>query len=310
MRVEIKTVRVVVKTTAQIIYIVLSFVVFSGASRASELKSTSEESSKKSNDIDDEITNSRLRASTGSKSAYSVQTDFSFSGGSVFKPFGPTRPKLSPGPIFERNTKLTGNISGKYRFNQNNHINVGTGIGVVTPGFSTQEFQIENPYLSFSNVFGTGETQHVLSASVLKYSAKELVESAALNYELGFFYTYLINSTSSGWQGGLVFLFNHEIYSQYLQANSEETLNTVGVYPFAEYEFNDVYSFRTVYRGASFFSSRNDFNKYVWDEATQSLGLGITITRDIYLYPNVQWVWRDINLDKTNLSLVANINFF
>ncbi len=263
-----------------------------------------------SKDIDEEIKNARLRASTGSKSAFSVQTDFSFSGGSIYKPLGPTRPKLSPGPIFEKNTKVTGNISAKYRLNENNHINLGTGIGVVTPGFSGQEFQMENPYGSFSNVSGSGDIQHVLSASLSKYTAKESVDVSSLAYEFGFFYTYLITVPKSSWQVGLVFLFNQEIYSQYNDSNSEDTLNTVGVFPFTEYEFNSTYSFRTVYRGASFYSNRKDFNTYAWDEATQSLGAGIAVTRDIYLYPNLQWVWRDIRLDKTNVSLVANINFF
>ncbi|MBL7542403.1 MAG: hypothetical protein JNL11_01235 [Bdellovibrionaceae bacterium] len=267
-------------------------------------------SSVESKDIDSEITNSRLRASTGSKSPLSVQTDFSFSGGSVYKPFGPTRPKLSPGPVFERNTKITGNVSAKYRLNENNHINVGTGLGVVTPGFSGQQWQLENPYFSFSNLFGIGSAQHVFSTSIVRYSAKELVDEMALAYEVSFFYTYLLDLKELGWQTGVVFLFANEIYSDYRSENSEETHNTVGLYPFAEYEFNSVYSFRTVYRGASFYSNRENYNKYFWDEATQSLGVGITLTRDVYLYPNLQWVWRDINWQKTNVSLIANINFF
>jgi hypothetical protein len=261
-------------------------------------------------DIDSEITNSRLRASTGSKSRLSVQTDFSYSGGSVFKPLGPTRPKLSPGPISERNTKVTGNISAKYRLNENNHLNLGTGVGVIRPGFSGQEMQVENPYLSYSNLFGREETQHVLSASLLKYTSKELVDSSALAYEASFYYTYLLNLSKSGWQTGVVFVYSHEIYSKYTEVNSEDTLNTLGLYPFVEYEFNPTYSFRTVYRGMGFYSNRKNYNDYVWDEATQSLGIGVTLTRDIYLYPNLQWVWRDIRLDKTNVSLVANINFF
>lgn len=263
-----------------------------------------------SKDIDEEITNSRLRASTGSKSRYSVQTDFSFSGGSVYKPLGPIRPQLSPGPIVERVTKLTGNISAKYRIDENNHINLGTGIGVTRPGFGGQKHQIENPYVSFSNMFGMKSSQHVLSASLVKYTSKELVDGLDLNYEFSFFYTYLLDLSPSGWQAGIVYLFSHEIYEDFSTANSEETLNTMGLYPFVEYEFNDMFSFRTIYRGGAFYSTRKDFNNYRWDEATQSLGVGLTLTRDIYLYPNIQWVWRDMRWDKTNLSLIANINFF
>ena len=298
------------KVLSVVLIFVFSVVVRAQPAQSKTATTTTTSKVADSKDIDDEIKNSRLRASTGSKSPLSIQTDFSYTGGSVYKPFGPTRPKLSPGPIFERNTKVTGNISAKYRFNENNHINLGTGIGVTTPGFGSQEFQVENPYFSFSNLFGSGSAQHVWSFSGVKYSSKELVDSIDINSELGFFYTYLYTFGDTGWQTGLVFLFSHEIYSGYTESNAEETLNSTGLYPFAEYEFNPTYSFRTVYRGAGFYSNRKDFNNYVWDEATQSLGMGITITRDLYLYPNLQWVWRDIRLDKTNLSLVANINFF
>lgn len=261
-------------------------------------------------DIDDEIRNSRLRASTGSKSEVSIQTDFSFSGGSVYKPLGPARPRLSPGPIVEGLSKITGNVSAKYRLNENNHLNLGTGIGLTSPGFGGQRYQVENPYISYSNVFGAKSSQHVFSVSLVKYSAKELVEDVGLAYEFGFFYTHLVTLSPSGWQAGLVYLFSHEIFREYNQFNKEETLNVAGLYPFVEYEFSDTYSFRTIYRGIMFYSNRKNFNTYKWDEATQSLGVGLTLTRDIYLYPNVQWVWRDIRLDKTNLSLIANINFF
>ncbi len=288
----------------------ISLVVKAQSSQAKYSDDQSSSTGQSEKDIDDEIINSRLRASTGSKSPLSIQTDFSYTGGSVYSPFGPTRPQLSLGPIFERNTKITGNISAKYRFDENNHVNVGTGIGVTTPGYGGQQLQIENPYVSFSNLFGAGSTQHVFSFSAVKYSSKEVMEAYDIDSELGVFYTYLYNFDSSGWQGGVVFLFTHEIYKEFSEANSDLTLNTTGLYPFAEYEFNPTYSFRTVYRGGAFYSSRADFNKYVWDEATQSLGVGVSITRDIYLYPNIQWVWRDIRLDKTNLSLVANINFF
>lgn len=288
-----------------LVFLLLCFVTLHAAEKVTSTTVTDE-----SKDIDSEITNSRLRASTGSKSKYSIQTDFSYVGGSVYKPFGETRPRLSPGPISESNTKLSGNISAKYRFNENNSMNIGTGIGVTTPGYSAQKFQMENPYAAYSNLFGVGNTQHVLSFSLLKYTAKELVEGYAIAYELSFYYTYLVTVGKTGWQTGLVFLFSHEIYDQYRVSNSEETLNTMGLYPFVEYEISPTVSFRTVYRGVAFYSSRKNFNNYVWDEATQSLGLGVTISRDIYLYPNIQWVWRDMRWDKTNVSLVANINFF
>jgi hypothetical protein len=40
----------------------------------------------------------------------------------------------------------------------------------------------------------------------------------------------------------------------------------------------------------------------------QSLGTGISVTRDIFLYPNIQFIPSDIRSDRTNIGLSAYIN--
>lgn len=267
-------------------------------------------------DIDEEITNARLRASTGSKSKISLQTDFAYSGGTFSEPFGKTRPKLSAGPIVPNYTALSGNIAAKYRATDRGSINVGSGIGLTTPGYEEQRWEIQDPYLTYTYVFKVGNVQNVLSSSLTVHSAKNNLD-AKNTYSVDFTHTALMSFDGSGWQVGLATTTGQEIYSSYLAYNSDEdqgnaraALSYFAFYPFTEYAFNDTYSFRTVYRGFEYFSNRESFNVYKWKEATQSMGLGVAITRDIYLYPNIQWVWRDIRADKTNVALSANINFF
>ena len=42
----------------------------------------------------------------------------------------------------------------------------------------------------------------------------------------------------------------------------------------------------------------------------QSMGIGMAVTRDIYLYPNVQFLPLDMRSDLTNVGMSANISFF
>ena len=46
------------------------------------------------------------------------------------------------------------------------------------------------------------------------------------------------------------------------------------------------------------------------DTLTQSLGIGIKVIRDVFLYPNVTFIPYDIRSDRTNVGLSANINLF
>lgn len=260
-------------------------------------------------DIDEEITNARLRASTGSKSKISIQTDMSYIGASIYSPFAKQRPDLSPGSDTE-DVKLSGNISGKYRIGDSDAINVGSGMALLTPGYDGQRGQIENPYISYGRVFKSGNLQNVLSVSATNFTA-ERVKKQKRTFDVSLSHTVLGNlSQASKWQVGISSVIGTYVYSEFNAENAGKLNSYLGLYPFAEYEFSDSYSFRTVYRGVTFYTTRDNTANYLWDEATQSMGLGITITRDIYLYPNVQWVWRDIRADKTNVALSANINFF
>jgi hypothetical protein len=87
----------------------------------------------------------------------------------------------------------------------------------------------------------------------------------------------------------------------------------LGIYPFAEYSFNDKLSFRTVFGYFNFVHYKNEYNNPTdlrQSVPYQSMGLGISVTRDIYIYPNVQFVPRDIRADRTNVALSANISLF
>jgi len=255
-------------------------------------------------DIDNEITNAKLRAQTGAKSLFSFQSTFNYNGGSIEDPLGKTRPQLSPGTVENDPAKLTGSISGKYRITDHDNLNVGFGVGWLTPTYQGQKGQAEDPYAAYGRVFKAMGLQNVLNVAVTYYTTDSSIRRKDL-FETDIDHTILWTIPTTKWQLGANVMWEREIYGRHATAGQEDTL---ALFPFAEYEFNNTLSFRTVYRGLTFFNTLDQQATFKRDDPTQSMGLGISVTRDIYLYPNVQWVWADLRSDKTNVALAANIN--
>ncbi|MCM2280683.1 MAG: hypothetical protein NDI61_02420 [Bdellovibrionaceae bacterium] len=289
----------------------ISAFMFAGAAHAQDAVSTANESATQSKaklpsqqpkDIDEEITNARLRASTGAKKRFSLQSAFNYNGGSIQSPLAKERPQLTPGSVYTDPSKLTGSISGKFRMTDYDNINVGIGVGWLTPMYEGQRGQAENPYVSYSRVFKAGRFQNVLSASASKYTADRAL-AAQLNFSAGVDYTVL-TSFSTGTDFGAAVSVSRNVYD----AGGGGIQDFYGIYPFMEQALSEKLSLRTVYRGFEYYNQTSDRGVFSHDDPTQSLGLGISVARDLYLYPNVQWVWEDMRSDKTNVAISANIN--
>jgi hypothetical protein len=78
--------------------------------------------------------------------------------------------------------------------------------------------------------------------------------------------------------------------------------------PILEYAFTDKASFRTVYRAMTLRASNANKSSWKVSDTTESMGFGYALTRDIYLYPNMQWKWNAVAADKTTVGFSANIN--
>ncbi len=68
--------------------------------------------------IDDDVTNPRLRALSGSKSKWSMSLGLNYSGGTIADPFGRYRPDIYGNPENETFTSMGGSVSGRYRFDK------------------------------------------------------------------------------------------------------------------------------------------------------------------------------------------------
>jgi hypothetical protein len=278
-------------------------------------------------DIDAEITNAKMRAESGSKSTWSIKANINYDGGNLEAPFGPNRPNYAGISSQDNNTDISGTVAVAYRWKKADTFRAGTGVLLVTPFQNTWEdvensrgvrkSNIYNPYLEYSKAMKLRGYQNIFDMSFTYYSRSAYQDAGYVGY-YDVNHTALYKIEKSGWELGLngdinyTFFKDAAVPSDTLQ-NSETGRSdyTIALYPFGEYAFNDRYSFRTVFRFLTFDHYRSDPGATLVRELyTQSLGLGIAVTRDIYLYPNMQFAPEHFSAGLTNVGLSTTINIF
>lgn len=262
-------------------------------------------------DIDEEITNARMRATTGAKSKYSFRSAFGYSGGSVEKPFDRVRPNYRSSLNTLTSTRLSGSVAFKYRATDRDNISGGIGVSMLTPLHNKideagERTTFSDPYVSYERLYKVGGFQMVTDAG-LSYTTDK--ESRAQLNDLGGWSVgqTAIYSTDAGWDIGAAVSVGGTIYGDN-DADENRAAYGLGIYPFAEYAFSESVQFRTVFGYFNYAATRAAPGTLITEDPYQSMGIGFVITRDIYLYPNVQFVPTDIRADRTNVALSANIS--
>lgn len=268
--------------------------------------------------IDEEITNARMRASSGSKSKYSLSFDVGFSGGTIQKPLGKDRPDIIGNPEDETSTSLDGSFSARYRVTPKDSFNLGAGFGILTPLQGNvvegqDQFDVSNPFLGYSRVYKVGRFQTISSASYT-YGTAQSWEKADLTGVVSLGQNML--TTMPGVKQLTVGA--SLAYSQYIYGNNDRDGNTAyraALYPYAEYALSDKYQLRTVFGYFNYRHKRQDGDKSPLvgmhkQQSYQSVGVNMIMTRDIFIYPNIQFVPDDIDAEKTNVAVSATMNAF
>jgi hypothetical protein len=275
-------------------------------------------------DIDQEITNNKMRAELGSKSKWSVRTYFNYQGGTVKKAFSEERPDIrSEGDVPEA-VGMSGDIAVKYRLGDRGSLNFGTGVSIdklfhrtadeatnsnASKTDGKRNASISNPYLEYNTAYKLGAIQNVSSVTYTQYTEKYYQDAGFVNnVSLAQIGAMELGNNTLGLAFALTFFDYEDSKEVFANGNKRTEINTY-LSPFYEYSFNDKYNFRTVANWFTFNKKRgeSDFNQAV---IQQSVGLGISVTRDLFLYPNIQFIPQDIRADRTNVALSANINVF
>lgn len=278
---------------------------------------------KKVDEADELITNRRLRADSGSLSKWSASMYFNYQGGSLAEPGSPERPNIVNGADALTLQNLTGEVGVRYRLTARDSLTLSTGLFMTTPFHGTidtdnarlrknfddnhQKLNVSDPSIKYNHlakVFGVQSVSLVKPTLITNNQQREAGYQASLLLSQTFMKD--IGQTGLSFGVGLQSL----IYS-FHNDNQALSTNVTGLYPSAEYVINDTFNIRTVFGWQVYEQFRSqDSDTFVKRKVYQSVGLGISVSRDIFLYPNIQYIPSDIRSDRTNLAISANINMF
>lgn len=280
---------------------------------------------KKIDKADELITNRKMRAETGSLSAYSVSTSFTYSGGSLNKPLAADRPNISAAGDVVSLASMSGDISLSYRINKKNRLGLGAGLSMIAPFNKTidtnnarakssfdknqGDLDISNPYISYSNINKFFGVQTVFGASLTQITQSSYNDAGYIN-SVDISMNNMYDFGGSPLSVGFLIAAGKYAFDDTAMAQEDQTDTYIGFYPQAEYNINDTYNLRTIIRSNVYENSRADLNDYSQHLITQSVGLGISMGRDVFLYPNIQFAYQNLQANNTNIGITANINLF
>jgi hypothetical protein len=309
-----------------VLSLVLLLMVTSTFAQEQRSESTIKTKVQKSVDKSDQlITNKRFRARTGSLSDFSLASTFIYRGGSIPEPLSANRPNIAGRADAASVARLNANLLGTYRLNALNRINAGIGVQTIAPfqnSISTQSSTAQNefdrnqgdidvfdPFVSYRHMNKFFDVQTIFTGGLTQFTAGNMRDNGYQNrvrltldtmYDLG----------TTGISFGARFRYSKFFFDKNDPSLLSKQLDQVAVIePQFEYEINDTFNFRTVFRTFAF-QNNNDDRTMQRRDSTQDVGLGISLTRDIFLFPNFQFSYDAPTLENTNVGLVANINMF
>ena len=282
-------------------------------------------------DADDVITNKKLRAESGSKSRYSISTAMNYNASTLEKPFSERRPNITEGAALDNVASLAGTIAAKMQLSSTASLSAGFGLKINTP-FSAnvpesagQRVTASDPSVTYQKLSKLGGFQSVTQFGPTFYTSKNVRDTGTLGdislsqtfaHDFGgskFTLGALFGLTGRGFDkaASTVCAVNQDTGESVL-CGSAQSDYTVGAYPFAEYQINDTFGVRTITGLYVYDHYRSVSNAFTLSKNIiyQSVGLGISVTRDIYLYPNIQFLPENMRADRTNVGLNTYINLF
>lgn len=319
---------------------------------------------KKKKNVDDEITNARMRQASGSKNKWSFSGSIGYSGSNITNPLGAKRINIYDPLGTQGTTALSGSVGVRYRINPNSSLSTNTSISYYKPfrflhesidtsfsSYKLSEFNFNlNPNLTwayYGKLFGKQQSFSVavdlatstankgngyvggsnLNHSIIFNPAKKISVGAYTGFAYNVWKKCLTDNSCDNYLGAEV-----DSYS----ARAQQSFMSVSFIPFFEYAITPKYSFRTVFNwfAASYRKERfaekclsdpaitDEDNCFNWQDASlsvknkwqaaitksQSVGLGIAYSRDIYIYPNFQFNIKQVKPKLTVASVSVSFS--
>jgi hypothetical protein len=280
--------------------------------------------------VDEIITNNNLRALSGSTSRWSISSQFTYNGGTISSPLDQDRPDISGASGTTAKADVDGLISAKYNLDTKDSLLAGIGLRWIAP-FSTGNlkaytgsvFDVMNPYVTYQRVYKWMGIQSVLQVQALQWTqsdytalgyAQQFTVSQQNMYEIG----------RSHVSVGAVAQVQYQLFDKsgsygnptasdfVADVGTEQSQYSVTVAPIVEYQLSDKVNLRTLVNVWTYEHYKADpsSTSFVHDTIYQSVGVGISMSRNVFLYPNVQFLPGQMEAQLTNLGVQATINLF
>lgn len=275
---------------------------------------------------DEVITNRRFRAANGSLSKLSMNLSLGYSGGSLQKPFDAQRPNLVNSGNTASVASAGGSIGASYRLNKLNRLNLGFGVQMLAPFHDSLdsddpvakrefrqnqgELDASNPFVSYTNLANIAGVQTISTIGLTHYTAGQATDLGYAQMVSGSVNT-MYNFGGSDFSVGALAVAEYNTFDDN-DARFQSSQNEVvfGILPQAEYVLDETFNLRTIIRSHWYQNTTEAPTVYKRRPITQSVGLGISLGRNVFLYPNIQFGWEEIKAENTNVGLSANINLF
>ena len=281
-------------------------------------------SAEATDEADQLITNRRLRASEGSLSKWSVSTFWNYQGGSVNDPTDPERPNIVNGGNVQTLQSLSGEVGVKYRITPRDSLTASTGLFMTTPFHdkidknsklkpafdeNSRKLNVQDPFLKYTHLDSIFGIQSISTVQGKLITSNQLANNR-FRSELMLSQNFMKDVGKTGFSYGAALIGYFYDFRDSVKRD-DLTDKLIGIYPQAEYVINDTYNLRTVFGWQVYENLRgNPSDTYSKRKVYQSVGLGISVTRDLFLYPNIQFIPSNMRDDVTNIAMSANINLF
>lgn len=288
-----------------ILSVSLSLLAATDGESSSSLRLEPSTTLKSKRDLDDEVTDAKLRAQSGSKSKWSGSLSLGYNGASLSKPLDDKRPNVAlegnPTP-----TNITGSVGLRYRLDTNSSFYFATGLFMPMSSSNSGGLDASTPMLHYNRTFSYDSLQVSSTAMIFVYTedfARDYGSLFTLSYDL----SALNQLGNSRFLGGVSFSPFYNVYDKDFNAQMDYGFS---LSPTLQYRLNDSFNFYTMISPFNYSHQRFE-TEFRFDKAplTQSLGAGIAVARNFYLSPS--FYFRPNNLDSkfiaVNLSAYINL---
>ena len=277
-------------------------------------------SSPKGPDVDEIITNAKLRAQTGSKSKYSISTGLSYSGGSLARPFGITRPNITGGTGSTDFSSLGTSVSGRYALTTTSALSAGIGGRMITPvlglakpdGYGGNKFDVDSPGISYQYLYRWSGIQSAFGVSETFVTVSDLRKRGYVT-SWGISQNNVYDFKDNGFTIGVGTYVNIGYFDRNDAADrATQSDYSMGLTPALEYRFSSNASVHFDTNLFTFEHLRSYTHAYSFqrDSVTQNFGFGYAVTRDFFVAPGVSFAVSNLRLSATTWSIGCNLNLF